>query len=96
MATFEITGVRLEASSEGPRHEHISKVRIGRDPGFVLDRSTVVADLRKVGGDRYFTRSGNSTAEVEVVNCPSCSFGDYIRSKADATTADNLLSLPPA
>jgi hypothetical protein len=91
MATFQITAVRTEKSSGGT-HEHISHV--GLPAGSVLPRSVVIKDLRDPNGDRYYTYVNGNKADVIVVDCPRCDFSDYIRTKADSTTADNLLSLP--
>jgi hypothetical protein len=91
MTRFRITGVRTELSASRT-HEHISHVRIGA--GAILGRQTVVADLRSSSGDRYYTEVSGREAEVVVVACPACDFRDYLRTTADATTANNLLSLP--
>ena len=91
MASYQVTGVRTEKSADG-YHEHISHVRCGTS-GMILPRQTVVNDIRS-GGDSYYTIGGGQTAEVEVVTCPKCTFRDYLKTKADKTTADNLLSLP--
>jgi hypothetical protein len=90
--TFQITGVRTEPGPDG-RHEHISHVRIGTSTG-VLSRQTVVNDLRDPNGDRYFTSVNGQRANVIVVSCPACSFRDYLRTDADSTTTNHLLSLP--
>jgi uncharacterized protein DUF3892 len=92
MATFQINGVRTE-QSPGATHEHISHVRLAAT-GTIFPRSTVIKDLRDPYGDRYYTKVGQARANVIVVGCPLCSFGDYIKTEADGTTADNLLSLP--
>lgn len=91
MSTFQVTGVRTERSPTG-YHDHISHVRIGA--ATILTRGTVVNDLRIPGGDRYYTEVNGRKANVEVVHCPNCTFADYIRTDADASTANNLLSLP--
>jgi hypothetical protein len=93
MATFQITAVRTE-KSPGGTHEHISHVGIGAAQ-VVISRSTVIRDLRDPNGDRYYTHVKGARADVIVVDCPRCDFKDYIRTTADSTTADNLLSLPP-
>ncbi len=91
MAVFRITGVRTERSANGT-HEHISDVRIGA--GSILRRDTVVSDLRSPSGDRYYTEVAGRRASVAVVSCPLCDFRDYLRTEADSTIANNLLSLP--
>lgn len=90
MADFQIVAVRTEPSASGT-HEHIARVktRYGAD----IARSTVVNDIR-YGSDTYYTEILGFRADVIVVECPHCTFGDYIKTTADATTADNLLSLP--
>jgi hypothetical protein len=90
MASFQVTGVRTEKSADG-YHEHISAVQINW--ATLLSRQTVMSDIRS-GGDSYYTVGGGQRADVEVVTCPNCTFRDYLKTKADRTTADNLLSLP--
>jgi hypothetical protein len=90
MASFQIVAVRTESSSSGS-HEHISKVKTSG--GSEWSRATVVKDIRE-GGDSYYTEVNGSKADVIVVECPNCTFSDYIKTTADSTTADNLLSLP--
>jgi hypothetical protein len=93
MATnFQINGVRTE-KPYGATHEHITHVRLAAT-GSILRRQTVVNDLRNPYGDRYYTKVGQARANVIVVRCPLCTFRDYIKTEADRTTADNLLSLP--
>jgi Protein of unknown function (DUF3892) len=51
------------------------------------------------GKDRAFEDPGRDdrfevAVSVIVVKCPTCSNNDYIKTTADSTTADNLLSLP--
>jgi hypothetical protein len=91
MASYQVTGVRTEKSADG-YHEHISHVRCG-STNTILPRQTVVNDIR-TGGDSYYTLGAGQRAEVEVVTCPKCTFRDYLKTKPDKTTADNLLSLP--
>lgn len=86
---YEITKVRTD-QGPGASHEHISNVWVG----FELSRSTVVTDIRTQGGDRYHTNVGGRRANVVVVGCPVCAASDYIRTDADSSTANNLLSLP--
>jgi hypothetical protein len=90
MASFQIVAVRTESSASG-LHEHISAVKTSG--GGEWSRSTVVYDIRH-GTDSYYTEVNGNRADVIVVDCPYCNFSDYIRTTADATTADNLLSLP--
>lgn len=94
MSTFQVTGIRTEQSSSG-YHEHISHVGIGTG-SVLLTRQTVVNDIRAPGGDRYYTQVNGHRADVVVVGCPTsgCTFRDYLRTEADSTTTNNLLSLP--
>ena len=91
MYTYQVTGVRTETSASG-YHEHISHVRIGAQA--ILERQTVVTDIKSPIGDRYFTNVNSRRADVLVVSCPNCSFRDYLRTSADSTSVNNLLSLP--
>lgn len=91
MATYQITGIRTESRM---LHDHITDVRIGSGPGFMLSVETVMQDLRTYGGDRYHTFAGGYRADVIVRDCPRCGHPDYITTKPDTTTANNLLSLP--
>lgn len=90
MASFQIVAVRTDLSESG-LHEHISEVKTSG--GGEWSRATVVKDIRE-GTDSYYTEVDGSKADVIVVECPRCDFGDYIKTTADSTTADNLLSLP--
>lgn len=90
MASFQIVAVRTDWSTDSS-HEHISEVKTSG--GSIWSRATVVKDIRE-GGDSYYTEVDGSKADVIVVECPNCTFDDYIRTTADSTTADNLLSLP--
>jgi len=92
MTTLQITGVRTEP---GPntRHDHISYVRI--DTATTLrPRQAVVDNIRNPFGDRYYTQVKGRRANVVVVSCLVCSSRDYLRTDADSTTENNLLSLP--
>jgi hypothetical protein len=90
MAAFQIIAVRTDSSADGS-HEHISEVKTSG--GGEWSRATVVKDIRE-GTDTYYTEVDGSKADVIVVECANCDFGDYIKTTADGTTADNLLSLP--
>jgi hypothetical protein len=96
MSSWRINAVATEKSVTGS-HEHISEVHVSNSgsasEGIWLSRATVVQDIRSEGDD-YYTLAGASRAVVKVVDCPLCSFKDYLRSERDATTADNLLALP--
>lgn len=73
-------------------HRHISEVKTAG--GEVLKRSVVVERILKKT-QSFYTYVNGSQASVIVVKCPTCSATDYIKTTADSTTADNLLSLPP-
>jgi Protein of unknown function (DUF3892) len=90
MASFQIVEVHTELSSSG-LHEHIAAVKT--TGGYEWSRDTVVKDIR-YGTDSYYTEVNGARANVIVVECPYCTFSDYIKTTADYTTADNLLSLP--
>jgi hypothetical protein len=96
MSSWRVNAVHTEPSSDRG-HEHISAVHASSvgDPksGVWLSRATVVNDISS-GGDDYYVDAGGSRAKVVVVHCPLCTFTDYLRTEKDATTADNLLSLP--
>ena len=87
---FQIVAVRTESSADGS-HQHISEVKTSG--GNEWSRDSVVKDIRN-GSYSYYTEVDGSKAEVIVVECPNCTFGDYLKTTADGTTADNLLSLP--
>lgn len=88
----QIVAVRTVYSSAGLfPHHHISEVKTAG--GDVLTRSEVARRIQG-GQQSFFTLVGSSQASVIVVKCPHCSTYDYIRTTADSTTADNLLSLP--
>lgn len=89
--TYQITKVRTERPY-GATHEHIASVEL--NGSFEIGRATVIADLRSLYGDRYYTYAGGAKADVIVAGCPHCGFGDYITTAPDWTTANNLLSLP--
>jgi hypothetical protein len=93
MSTFEITAVRTEKTTDDP-HEHITRVRVdGATTGEGYSRATVIADLKNPNGDRYYTEGGGKRADVILVECPHCTFKDYITTAPDSTTANNLLDL---
>jgi Protein of unknown function (DUF3892) len=92
MSTYEITGVRTEATASDP-HEHITMVELSNREDQRFRRSTIVADLEDPEGDRYYTYGGGERATVVVRGCPKCSRSDYITTLPDSTTKNNLLSL---
>ncbi|HVA85301.1 MAG TPA: hypothetical protein VNF73_03165 [Candidatus Saccharimonadales bacterium] len=90
--TFRVTGIRVEPSAN-ETHDHVLAVRQGTNPQ-LISRAAVVADLRDDDGDRYYVEENGQRAGLVVAECPICSFVDYLRTAADRTTADRLLSLP--
>jgi hypothetical protein len=55
-------------------------------------RATIIRDIKE--GHAFYTYADGAEAEVIVAGCPYCSFGEYITTEPDWTTANNLLSLP--
>jgi hypothetical protein len=96
VSSWRVNAIHTELSSDG-LHEHISEVKASSagsaTAGIWLSRATVVTDIRS-GGDDYYTEAAGNRAKINVVRCPRCTFPNYLRSERDATTADNLLSLP--
>ena len=92
-STFRITAVRVETTEDEP-HEHITRVRIGFDPGAGLSRATVALALQDPRGDRYDAFANGELADVVIRTCPKCPATDYITTKSDTTTANSLLELP--
>lgn len=89
----QITNVNVVTSSSGAfPHRHISEVKTAG--GEILTRSEVARRIEN-GTQSFYTYVARSQASVVVVKCPFCTSSDYIRTTADSTTADNLLSLPP-
>lgn len=89
MASLQIVAVRTE-QAEPDRHAHITGVKTS--DGREWTRDEVLEDIRS-GEDSFYTEIDDRRVGVIDVDCPRCTFGDYIRTKADSTTADNLLSL---
>ncbi|KKX52426.1 DUF3892 domain-containing protein [Brevibacillus borstelensis] len=88
MASYQITHVRL-SDSNSTSTEHITHVKLSG--GTVETKADVVKYID--GGHEYFyTTSSNSKAYVETVH--PVGRPAYIRTKANSTTKDNLLSLP--
>lgn len=83
MAEFQIKYV----TKSGPSHGAIAEV--GGD-GWKSSKADVIG-LLKSRTNVYFTRFGNTRAEVRVVNGP---FGEYLQSAQNGIPNDNLLNLP--
>ena len=90
--TFRVTGIRTEPSSN-QTHDHVAAIRQGSNPQLIR-RDVIVADLRDPTGDRYYVEVGDRRGDLVSVACPICNVPDYLRTTADSTTADLLLSLP--
>ncbi len=93
MAKFMVRAVHLEG---GERLEHITDLRVeSRKDGTRRDvpKAKVISDIR-ADRNKYDTKVDGAKADVEVVECPDCTFGDYLRSHPDGSKKDNLLSLP--
>jgi len=91
--TYRITAVRVETSGDDA-HEHISRVRLGFDGGVGLSREALVAELHNPKGDRYDAFANGELTEVILRTCPACPATDYVTTKSQHTTANNLLDLP--
>lgn len=88
----QIVAVNTITSTAGAySHRHISEVKTAG--GEVLTRGEVVKKIENEEQD-FYTLVAGSKASVIVVKCPVCTASDYIKTTADSTTADNLLSLP--
>jgi hypothetical protein len=92
-STFRITAVRVETTTDDP-HEHVARVRIGFDTNADVSREALVSDLKDPKGDRYDTFAVGELTEVVLRACPACPVTDYITTKSQNTTANNLLELP--
>jgi hypothetical protein len=90
---FRITRVHTEPGW-GSSHEHIAQVELENRADWRFSRDYIIDQLRRLDGDRYYTTANNITADVVQRGCPFCSFGAYITTLPDSTTANNLLKLP--
>jgi hypothetical protein len=80
-------------SPPGSHHEHIESVRCINEPGGATTIDTVAAMVQFIDGAGYaYTLSGSAHARVGVVR--PTGGRPYIRTYADGTWTDNLLSLP--
>lgn len=96
MATQIVAVNSTATNAGGTPHRHISEAKT--TSGRVLARSELVSRLES-GEEDFCTVAGGENARVIVglivVKCPVCSEDDYIRTTADATSAESLLILPP-
>lgn len=87
---YKITHVRL--SSGGYNEEHITDVKGISDGGSAFTETVAqVVSYLKLNIRYYVSVNGNT---IDVIHQKSSSGNDYIRTKPDSTTKDNLLSLP--
>jgi hypothetical protein len=92
-STYRITAIRVETTAANP-HEHIARVRIGFDTSAGLSREALVAELNDPKGDRYDAFANGELNAVILKPCPTCTAADYITTRSQYTTANNLLALP--
>jgi hypothetical protein len=96
MSSRRVNAIATVKSATGS-HEQISDLHVSNTGSATssiwLTRATVAQDIR-TGGDDYYTLADGTSAAVKVVECPLCSFKDYLRSERDKTTADKLLAQP--
>lgn len=86
---MQITHIKLESNKFGLQNQqHITEVKSSEGEIYTVMQVALMINL---GIEVFYTTAWNSHAIVEVVNN-----GDtqYIRTKGNSTTADNLLSLP--
>jgi hypothetical protein len=92
MATFIVTKVRKELSSDGT-HRHIEGVCT--DAGVHYTRKQVVDSIK--AGNTWKTKAGGYDATITTMSyCPkaNCLASPYIRTNPDSTKQDNLENLP--
>jgi len=92
-STYRITAVRVERTAADP-HEHITRVRIGFDTHADLSRDALVTQMNDPRGDRYDVFANGELTDVILQSCPACRAKDYITTKSQHTSANNLLDLP--
>lgn len=85
---YQITHVRL-SDNNATSTEHIIRVKLS--DGTEETKAQVVKYIDQ-GMEYFYTVGGNSKAYVETVH--PVGRDPYIRTKANSTTKDNLLSLP--
>ena len=86
---MQITLIKLESNKFGLQHQQrLTEVKSSEGKVYTVRQVAIMINL---GIEVFYTTAWNSHAFVEVVNN-----GDtqYIRTKGNRTTADNLLSLP--
>ena len=91
MADYQIVCVR-KPNRNSPL-EHITHVGLGGQTG-LYTREQVIGWIR-TGQHRFYTSVGGTPSVwVEVVENPPYPIQPYLRTQANATGVDNLLSLP--
>lgn len=90
MNTYRVTGIAVD--SRDWRHEHITDLLL--EDRYWVDRHSAAVNIQSETGDKYYTNVKGQTAWVIVVGCPACSAPFYLRTTADASIDNNLLSLP--
>jgi hypothetical protein len=90
---YRITAVHVETTADDP-HEHVARVRIGFDTSAGVSREALVSDLKDPKGDRYDTFASGELTEVVLRTCPTCPATDYLTTRSQHTSANNLLELP--
>lgn len=93
MATYTVTRVRKELSSDGS-HRHIEGVCTST--GTHYTRQQVVDSIN--AGNTWKTDAGGYSATIETIAyCPKprCLAKPYIKTKPDSTKKDNLENLEP-
>ena len=88
--TYIVVAVDKEQSL-GRNHEHIAAVCTSDRSKY--SRAQVIASVN-AGNDWYTSAGGRSAKIIVVSQCGRCNLAPYIRTTADSTTTDNLLSLP--
>jgi hypothetical protein len=86
---YKITEVKL--SSGGYKEEHIIEVKGVSDSGTAF-HETVPQVVSYLATYRYYVSIRGNT--IDVIHQKSSTGHEYIRTKPDGTTTDNLLSLP--
>jgi hypothetical protein len=91
VSTYYVNRVRKERAPNGV-HEHVERVCTTQNLHYT--RSQVIASIG-AGNVWMTTTTGGQSSKIKVVaSCGRCTTAPYIRTEADSTTSDNLLSLP--
>jgi hypothetical protein len=91
LAAYRVTGTGKGTEVTGGNHRHITKLCL--EDGRQVPKATAISNIDS-GIESYYTFADGQRANVEVVQrCARC-YAKYLRTDADTTTKDNLLSLP--